>query len=395
MSSPPKNIAILGSTGSIGQNSLEIIRNLPHLFRAHYLTANKNITLLQKQIEEFKPKAVVVRDEQNAAVLRNRVDPSLEVLSGEAGLVELVARDDTEIVISALVGFAGLKPTVAAIEHRKIIALANKETLVVAGELMIALVREYRVTMIPVDSEHSAIFQCLVGEDRLKIAKLILTASGGPFLNTPKEDFSSIAPEHALNHPNWKMGSKITIDSATLMNKGLEVIEAHWLFGLPADQIEVVVHPQSIIHSMVEFVDGSVKAQLGLPDMKIPIQYALTFPHRHPMNGSRVDFPKLGSMTFFHPDKDKFRCLQLAYDALGLGGTAPAVLNAANEVAVNAFLEKKISFDKIPEIINRSLTHHKTIHNPELEHIIETDRAVRRFAGTLVENNAVMGRAER
>jgi 1-deoxy-D-xylulose-5-phosphate reductoisomerase len=378
-----KNIAILGSTGSIGQNSLEVIGGFSNRFRTTYLTTNTNIALLQKQIREFRPRGVVVLDKRAASELRKTVGDGLEVLCGEEGLEQIVARDDVDIVISALVGFAGLKPTVEAIKHRKTIALANKETLVVAGELMMSLVREYGVQLIPVDSEHSAILQCLLGEDRSTIARLILTASGGPFLNTPKEAFSSIRVEEALNHPNWKMGNKITVDSATLMNKGLEVIEAHWLFDLPAERIGVVIHPQSIIHSMVEFVDGSVKAQLGLPDMKLPIQFALTYPDRSPMNGARVDFPRLGSMTFFEPDRDKFRCLQLASDALGLGGTAPAVLNAANEVAVGAFLNRRISFEKIPLMIERALAKHTVRRSPELHDIVEIDRQTRNFVGTL------------
>ena len=301
MSSAVQHIAILGATGSIGQSSLEVIKNFPDRFRVTYLTANKNIDLLQRQIAEFKPNGVVVLDEGNASVIKRLVSGSVEVLSGEEGLEEVDSRDDVDTGISSLVGFAGLKPTIAAIRHRKQIALANKETLVAAGELITGLLKEYNVRLIPIDSEHSAILQCLAGEDPARVAKLILTASGGPFLHTPKEAFSSITVEQALAHPNWKMGRKITIDSATLMNKGLEVIEARWLFGLPAHKIDTVIHPQSIIHSMVEFVDGSIKAQMGVPDMKIPIQYALTYPDRSPMNGARVNFPKLQSMTFFEP----------------------------------------------------------------------------------------------
>jgi 1-deoxy-D-xylulose-5-phosphate reductoisomerase len=379
-----KNIAILGSTGSIGQNSLEVIKNSPDRFRATYLTANTNIDLLQQQIRLFHPRGVVVLDKSCAATLRNRVDSAVEVLSGENGLEQVVTRDDVDIVISSLVGFAGLRPTVAAIQHHKRIALANKETLVVAGGLITSLVKECGVDLLPVDSEHSAILQCLAGEDRSLVTRLILTASGGPFLNTPVGSFSTLTVEDALSHPNWKMGHKITIDSATMMNKGLEVIEAHWLFGLLAEKIHVVIHPQSIIHSMVEFVDGSIKAQLGLPDMKLPIQYALSYPERWPMNGARVDFPALRSMTFFEPDRTKFRCLDLAYDALSLGGTAPAILNAANEMAVNAFLQRRISFEKIPVVIERALSLHKTLPNPELQDIIEADRQVRALVGTLL-----------
>lgn len=372
-----KNIAILGSTGSIGQSSLEVIGSHPELFRVTYLTANKNVDLLQKQVDRFRPRGVVVIDACNASVLRKTLDASVEVLAGEEGLLEIVRRNDVDIVISSLVGFAGLKPTIEAIKHRKTVALANKETLVVAGMLITALVKEYGARLIPVDSEHSAILQCLSGENPKRISRLILTASGGPFLHTPSDAFSDVTVEQALNHPNWKMGKKITIDSATLMNKGLEVIEAHWLFGLPPEKIEVVIHPQSIIHSMVEFIDGSIKAQLGIPDMKIPIQYALTYPERSPMNGARLDFPKLQTMTFFAPDKTKFRCLQLAYDALSIGGTAPTVLNAANEVAVEAFLDKKISLRQIPELIDKALSNHRPCQTPELDDIIEVDRATR------------------
>lgn len=379
-----KNIAILGSTGSIGQNSLHVIKNFPSRFRATYLTANKNIGLLERQIAEHKPNGVVVLDKENAHELKRRINGSVEVLCGEEGLEEIVTRPDVDIVISSLVGFAGLKPTIAAIKHKKTIALANKETLVVAGEIITKLQKEHGVALIPVDSEHSAILQCLVGEDRSHIAKLILTASGGPFLNIPKDRFDSITVEQALKHPNWNMGKKITIDSATLMNKGLEVIEAHWLFDLPAERIEVLIHPQSIIHSMVEFVDGSLKAQLGLPDMKIPIQYALTYPDRSPMNGARVDFPKLSSMTFAEPDHERFPCLRLAFDALKTGGTAPATLNAANEVAVQAFLDRKILFTKIPVLIQEALGRHSSTRSPSLSQIVETDREVRAFVSSRI-----------
>jgi 1-deoxy-D-xylulose-5-phosphate reductoisomerase len=379
-----KNIAILGSTGSIGQNALKVIRNLPERFTVNYLTAHRNINLLERQIEEFKPKGVVVLDKENAFILKNRINGNVEVLTGVEGLEEVVTRPEVDVVISSLVGFAGLKPTIAAIKKGKTIALANKETLVVAGEIVTRLVRENNATLLPVDSEHSAILQCLTGEKRDRISRLILTASGGPFLHTPREQFEFITIEQALNHPNWRMGNKITIDSATLMNKGLEVIEAHWLFDLPPDRIQVVIHPQSIIHSMVEFIDGSLKAQLGLPDMKIPIQYALTFPDRLPMNGARVDFPSLKSMTFFEPDHHKFPCLQLAFAALRQGGTAPAVLNAANEVAVDSFLNQRILFSKIPALIEDALGHHTSIHAPSLEQIIEADSETRVFvAGRL------------
>lgn len=356
---------------------------MPQRFRVTYLTANRNIELLREQIQAFKPKGVVLLDEANAAQLVAAPN-NVEVLSGREGLKHIVRRDDVDVVINSLVGFAGLDPTIEAIKHGKTIALANKETLVVAGEIITRLLKEHHVELIPIDSEHSAILQCLAGEKRSNIAKLVLTASGGPFLNRSMADFDSITIEEALNHPNWKMGNKITIDSATLMNKGLEVIEARWLFDLPPEKIDVVVHPQSIIHSMVEFVDGSIKAQLGLPDMKIPIQYALTYPERSPMNGARVDFPKLQSMSFFEPDRRKFRCLQIAYDVLALGGTAPAAMNAANEIAVSAFLQNKISFQRIPELIERAVSSHSTKHSPELPDVIEADLTARRFVQSLI-----------
>jgi len=379
-----RNIAVLGSTGSIGRNSLEVIKGLPDRFRVTYLTANKNTDLLAQQIRIFKPRGVVVLDENRASALKNQMNGSVEFLTGVHGLKEVVRRDDVDIVISSLVGFAGLEPTIEAREAHKTVALANKETLVAAGQLITALLREYGVQLIPIDSEHSAILQCLQGEDPARIARLILTASGGPFLNKPLQELESITVDQALHHPNWQMGRKITVDSATLMNKGLEVIEAHWLFGLPAQKIDVVIHPQSIIHSMVEFIDGSVKAQLGIPDMKLPIQYALTFPDRFPMNGERLSFPKLQSMTFSEPDRNKFRCLQLAYDALSRGGTLPAAMNAANEVAVEAFLTKRITFKRIPEVIENAMTTHKTISSPELPDIIEADRLTRQHAETLI-----------
>ena len=384
MSQIPKHIAILGSTGSIGRNCLSVIHNLADRFIITYLTTNTNIELLQNQIAHFHPRGVVVLDEIKAAALQSIVGDSVEVLAGREGLLEIVRRDDVDLVINSIVGFAGLKPTIEAIKHRKHIALANKETLVVAGELVTSLAKECNVNLVPIDSEHSAILQCITGEDRNSVSRIILTASGGPLLNTPKDTFASITVEQALNHPNWKMGNKITIDSATLMNKGLEVIEAHWLFGIPTDRIDVVIHPQSIIHSMVEFVDGSIKAQLGVPDMKLPIQYALTYPERCPMNGSRVDFPKLQSMTFFAPDRDKFRCLQLAYDAMALGGTAPAIMNAANEVAVQAFLEKKIPFHRIPQLIEQALAKQKNHVSPDLEHTFQSDHNTREYVRTLL-----------
>ncbi len=378
-----KNIAILGSTGSIGKNSIEVIANFPDQFKVSYLTVNNNVDALCDQVRRFRPKGVVVLDRSSAEECKKRFDGSTEVLAGEEGLEEIVQRDDVDVVVSSLVGFAGLKPTIAAIKAKKRIALANKETLVVAGEIIMRLVKETGAILIPVDSEHSAIFQCLVGESGSSIGRIILTASGGPFLNTPKEMLKKVSVEQALNHPNWKMGNKVTIDSATLMNKGMEVIEARWLFGTPPEKIDVVIHPQSIIHSMVEFIDGSVKAQLGVPDMKIPIQYALTYPERAASNFARIDFPKLREMTFFSPDLERFQCLRLAYDALNEGGTMPAALNAANEIAVKRFLERKISFLQIPETICRTMEHHAVTTHPGLDDIIAADASARRFAESI------------
>ncbi len=383
MSRTYRNIAILGSTGSIGRNSLEVIRNLPERFHVSVLTTYSNVELLAEQAREFRPAVVVVLDESKASTLAHAVPKGTTVLTGKEALREVVGRDDVDLLLNSLVGFAGLRPTVEAVRRRKDVALANKETLVVAGAVVTSLVQEHGVRLVPIDSEHSAIMQCLLGEEANPPAKLILTASGGPFLHTPIEEFGRITVEQALRHPNWKMGHKITIDSATLMNKGLEVIEAHWLFGLPSARIDVVIHPQSIIHSMVEFVDGSVKAQLGLPDMKIPIQYALTYPERLPLNGGRVNFPELRSMTFFTPDRTKFRCLQLAYDALASGGTAPSVLNAANEVAVEAFLGGKISFQRIPELIEEALVSPAVGSSTDLDAVVDADHETRKFVRTL------------
>ena len=382
--STPRNIALLGSTGSIGQHALEVVRHLAPRFRVTYLTANRNLELLRRQIEEFQPRGVLVRDPSRAAILRQELDGATEVLSGEEGLEEIVTRSDVDLVLSSLVGFAGLKPTLRAIEAGKDIALANKETLVVGGEIIMERVRATGVRLLPIDSEHSAILQCLQGEDIATVTRLLLTASGGPFLHTDRKRFSSITRAEALSHPTWKMGSKITIDSATLMNKGFEVIEAHWLFGIPRSDIEVVIHPQSIIHSMVEFADGSIKAQLGIPDMKIPIHYALVYPERPAAPFRRLDFAALKQMTFFAPDLDKFRCLALAFQALEAGGTVPAVLNAANEVAVELFLEERIPFSAIPELIEEALEAHTSVRRPTLDDLVRADREGR----ALVRQNA-------
>jgi 1-deoxy-D-xylulose-5-phosphate reductoisomerase len=378
-----KNIAILGSTGSIGTNSLDVIANFPHRFCVTYLTVNRNIDALREQIRTFRPVAVVVLDPAAAEQLRGQVDGTTKVLTGAEALEDIVQRDDVDIVISSLVGFAGLKPTIRALEAGKRVALANKETLVAAGDLVMNTCRTHGAELLPVDSEHSAIFQCLVGEADAHVSKIILTASGGPFRTATESEMQQITVAQALNHPNWKMGNKITIDSATLMNKGFEVIEARWLFGVPPEKIDVVIHPQSIIHSMVEFIDGSVKAQLGIPDMKIPIQYALTYPERSASDFLRVNFPKLQQITFFEPDRKKFRCLQLAFDALAAGGTMPAAINAANEVAVAAFLNGTITFSRIPDTIARIMDRHTVSNDMTLENIVEADRWAREVARNL------------
>ena len=378
-----KKILILGSTGSIGKNTLNVIRKFPDKFRISALTVNKRIDLLEPQIEEFKPELVVVQNKDFAKELKSKIRGKCEILSGEDGLITAAANIDYDVLIGAMVGFAGLAPTIEAIKRGKRIALANKETLVVAGELVTELCEKYNAEIIPVDSEHSAIYQCLVGEKETQVNKLILTASGGPFLNTSKETFCNVTVQQALNHPNWNMGNKITIDSASMMNKGLEVIEAHWLFGISKNKIEVVIHPQSIIHSMVEFIDGSIKAQLGLPDMKLPIQYALSFPERLTNDFPRVSLQKIGNLTFFEPDLNKFECLKIAYDVLETGGIAPCILNAANEVAVEKFLNGKIKFSYIPAIINQALDKFENHKQPDLEMIFEYDSLTRKFAKDL------------
>jgi len=381
-----KKILLLGSTGSIGINTLNVIREFPNNFMVDGLSVNTNIDLLEKQINEFHPERVVVIDLEKATELRKRVSDKCEVLSGRKGLIEIAEKGDYDILVTALVGFAGLAPTIEGIKRKKRIALANKETLVVAGELISEMLYEYGAELIPIDSEHSAIFQCLIGEEKDYIDKLILTASGGPFIDVAKHELNNVTVDQALAHPNWKMGSKITIDSATMMNKGLEVIEAHWLFGLPKDKIDVVVHPQSIIHSMVEFIDGSIKAQLSMPDMKLPIQYALTFPERLKANFVETKLPKIHELTFFEPDNDKFECLQLAYEVMQLGGTSPCVLNAANEIAVDKFLKGKINFTDIPNIIITSLDKIENHRSPDLETIFDCDRQTREFATNLFDN---------
>lgn len=378
-----KKILILGSTGSIGINTLNVIRKFPDKFKIAALTINKRIDLLESQIEEFKPEVVVVQNKVFAKELKNKIKGKCEVFIGKEGLLSAAANIEYDILIGAMVGFAGLAPTIEAIKRGKRIGLANKETLVVAGQLVTELCKKHNAEIIPVDSEHSAIYQCLVGEKDNQVNKIILTASGGPFLNTKKETFCNVTVEQALNHPNWNMGNKITIDSASMMNKGLEVIEAHWLFGISKNKIEVVIHPQSIIHSMVEFIDGSIKAQLGLPDMKLPIQYALSFPERLANDFPRVYLHKIGSLTFFEPDFNKFECLKIAYDVLEMGGIAPCILNAANEIAVDRFLNGQIKFSFIPAIINRALDKFENHKQTDLEMIFEYDHLTREFAKNL------------
>ena len=378
-----KKVFILGSTGSIGVNCLNVISKLKDDFEVTGLTVNSNTELLLEQIEKFNPGVIVVRDRNAANKISNTLPTGCKLFIGEEGLIKASTEAEYDIFMGAMVGFAGLAPTIEAVKRGKRIALANKETLVVAGELVTDLCRENNSEIIPVDSEHSAIYQCLIGENLNEVEKLILTASGGPFLNKDKSFFENATIDEALNHPNWKMGSKITIDSATMMNKGLEVIEAHWLFGLPVEKIEVVIHPQSIIHSMVQFVDGSIKAQLGLPDMKLPIQYALTFPERLKNDFERTSLPEIGSLTFFEPDLTKFECLNLAFQAINEGGIAPCILNAANEVAVFKFLNKEIKFSHIPLLINKALDRVENCFSPDLETIFEYDKKTREYVITL------------
>ncbi len=374
-----KKILILGSTGSIGINTLNVIRNFPGQFKITALTVNTRIDKLEQQINEFKPKAVVVKDEKSGSELKKRISGKCRVFIGEEGLPEAAAVLDYDILVGAMVGFSGLAPTIEAIKRGKIIALANKETLVVAGELITGMCKKFNATLIPIDSEHSAIFQCLQGEKKDTVEKLILTASGGPFLNKNINEFEDVTVTEALNHPNWKMGNKVTIDSASMMNKGLETIEAKWLFGFEKDNIEVVIHPQSIIHSMVQFYDGSIKAQLGLPDMKLPIQYALTYPERFRNNFKRTNLNQIGTLTFLAPDMRKFKCLELAFNALNSGGTAPCILNAANEVAVDKFLKGKIKFSQIPQLISQAMEKIENHRSPDLDVIFECDKNTREF----------------
>ncbi len=375
----------MGSTGSIGTQALDVMDQNPELFEVEVLTANSNVDLLIKQAQKHLPNAVVIANEDHYSCLREALDPyNIKVFAGAAALEQIVQIDSIDMVLTAMVGFAGLSPTLQAIKAGKAIALANKETLVVAGELVMNLAKEYRTPIIPVDSEHSAVFQCLIGEEYNPVDKIILTASGGPFRTKSKAEIEKVTRKEALNHPNWCMGDKITIDSATMMNKGLEVIEAKWLFDVTPSQIEVVVHPQSIIHSMVEFSDGSVKAQLGLPDMRLPIQYALAFPKRLSAPHERFSFSQYPSLDFELPDPDRFPNLRIARECLERKGNCPCVMNAANEVAVEAFLQEKIRFVDIPILIEKTVNRSTFLANPGFQDYIVSDQEARSIARSMI-----------
>ena len=384
----PKNLAVLGATGSIGTSTLDIVRQFPDRFRILSLAAGRNVELLARHIMEFRPRLAAVLEQADRDRLAALLPDSLEIelLWGDPGMRAAASLEEVDMVVTGVVGAAGLMPTLAAIDAGKPIALANKETLVMAGEIVMARAAGAGVPILPVDSEHSAIFQCIGSHPRQEVDRLFLTASGGPFRNLPAEEFEAIRPEQALKHPNWSMGAKITIDSATLMNKGLEFIEARFLFGLAPRQIEVLIHPQSIVHSMVGFVDGAVLAQLGIPDMKAPIGYALSYPDRLPLGLAYPDFTALANLSFETPDLERFPCLSLAYQACREGGTLPAVLNAANEVAVNAFLQGRIPFTDIHRIIAHAMDRHALVSHPDIAHIRAADRQARRVAGEAVQN---------
>ncbi|WP_368506099.1 1-deoxy-D-xylulose-5-phosphate reductoisomerase [Alkalihalophilus sp. As8PL] len=379
-----KKISLLGATGSIGTQTLDVIEHHSDQFVLEAMSVGRNIELALKQIHAFKPSLVSVTEEEDAIKLRNEVPAGVKVVSGEEGLIEVAAHTDAEVLVNAVIGSVGLAPTLQAIEAGKTIAIANKETLVTAGHIVTDAAKKHNVPLLPVDSEHSAIFQALNGESPAEVDRLILTASGGSFRDRTRDELRDVTVDEALNHPNWSMGAKITIDSATMMNKGLEVIEAHWLFNIPYDDIDVVLHKESIIHSMVEFVDRSVIAQLGTPDMKVPIQYALTYPNRLPAtNSERLNLWEIGSLNFSKLDFERYRCMAFAYEAGRMGGTLPTVLNAANEEAVAAFLDGKISFLEIEHFIEQALERHDKINQPTLENIKEVDRETRMFIHSL------------
>lgn len=376
-----RHIAILGSTGSIGTQTLQVIAANPDRFCVEVLTANNNVGLLVEQALKFKPNSVVIANEEKYSLLRDALrHEEVKVYAGAEAIAQVVTSSPIDLVVTAMVGYSGLIPTIEAIKAGRNIALANKETLVVAGELINHLVEQHKVAILPVDSEHSAIFQCLMGENQSRVEKLILTASGGPFRGRDRAFLEIVTPAAALKHPNWHMGAKVTIDSASMMNKGFEVIEAKWLFGMNPEQIEVVVHPQSIVHSMVQYTDGSIKAQLGVPDMRLPIQYALTFPERIVADFGRVDFASCQTLTFEKPDLETFRNLGLAYEAMHKGGNMPCILNAANEVAVEAFLQEKCSFTAMSELIETTMAKSVFIPKPSLEDYVETDCSSRQLA---------------
>jgi len=381
-----KNIAVLGSTGSIGTQTLEVIGENPSLFRAYVLTAQTNADLLIAQALKFNPAYVVICDEQKYPLVKQALaHTAVKVLGGQQAIIDVVTDNAIHTVLTAMMGFAGLEPTIAAIKAGKDIALANKETLVVAGELITALAKKHHIKILPVDSEHSAIFQCLAGEEHNPIEKIILTASGGPFRGKTGEFLAGVTREAALKHPNWVMGAKITIDSASLMNKGLEVIEAKWLFGLEANQVEVIVHPQSIIHSMVQFTDGSIKAQMGLPDMKLPIQYALAYPNRLGNQFKRFSFTDYPNLTFEKPDIENFRNLAIAYHALNRGGNMPCIINAANEIAVAGFLNNELGFLAMSDVIEQCMSDIHFKQNPSLDDYLNTDKETRILAQNLIK----------
>ena len=383
-----KNVAVIGSTGSIGRQTLDIIAQHPDKFSAEVLTANTQADLLIEQALKFNPNVVVIADKiQYAKVKEALSQTDIKVFAGKESIDDVVQMDCVDIVLMALVGFAGLSPTIKAIEKGKLIALANKETLVVAGEYVMSLAKQNNTAILPVDSEHSAIFQCLIGEINNEINKIYLTASGGPFRNLNAEELSKVSVAQALNHPNWAMGKKVTIDSATLMNKGFEMIEARWLFDIKPSKIEAVIHPQSIIHSMVEFEDGSIKAQLGIADMRLPIQYALSFPERLPNSSEKLDIYKYSTLTFEKPNRELFPCLNMAYYAIEKGGNAPAIMNAANEVAVEAFLKEKIKFIEIGNIIEKAFNTFVFVEKPSLEDYFKTDELVKEQLKKEILNN--------
>lgn len=381
-----RRLSILGSTGSIGTNTLKVVDANPDSFDIKYLTAGSNAKKMVQQTRKYQPDAIAIADSQKADLLSGELSNlGVEILTGRKGLLEIAGRSDVDLVVNSIVGPPGMEPTYRAVQAGNNIALSNKESLVMAGNVIIAEARQRDIDIFPVDSEHNAIWQCLQGEEYGEVQKLILTASGGPFRNKPAQELARVTPREALDHPTWNMGKKITIDSATMMNKGFELIEAHWLFGFSAENIDVLVHPQSIIHSMVEFQDGSIKAQLGLPDMKIPIQYALFFPEHRPVQWENTNLAEIGQLTFEEPDYQKFPCLRLAKQAIKWGGTAGAILNVANDLAVHAFLNEDIKFTQIPELVEKALDRIPIIKKPDFEEIVESQRETEKIVNKLIK----------